>query len=246
MKVKITRVTSWKDVLNAARFTQRKEPLDKEPSDEFKKKIIKAEHSPLRCLMFNIDFYDIPYYVSTHLVRHVHAQPFVSTSRPDVDKKQKPRNEQKKSDLVNMRLFLNAQEIINISKVRMCCKAEFETRGVRLETSIEQGVRITADDTTVNKTISELIENALKFAKSKAKITLTNENGSVKLTFENDTELQDSDLEQIFDRFTRLSNAEGKPGNGLGLSYVKDAVKANNGRMNAKVRDGVFTLTISL
>ncbi|MBO4423160.1 MAG: HAMP domain-containing histidine kinase [Clostridia bacterium] len=125
-------------------------------------------------------------------------------------------------------------------------KAEFETRGVKLETSIEQGVRITADDTTVNKTISELIENALKFAKSKAKITLANENGSVKLTFENDTELQDSDLEQIFDRFTRLSNAEGKPGNGLGLSYVKDAVKANNGRMNAKVRDGVFTLTISL
>jgi len=128
MKIEITKVTQWKDVLNAARFTQRKEPLDKEPSIEFKKKIIKAEHSPLRCLMFNIDFYDIPNYVSVHLVRHIHAQPFVSTSRPDIDGKQIPREEQKKIDPVNMRLFLNAQEIINISKVRLCNKAEFTTR----------------------------------------------------------------------------------------------------------------------
>lgn len=130
MKIEITKVTQWKEVLNAARFTQRKEPLDKEPSIEFKKKIIKAEHSPLRCLMFNIDLYDIPYYVSVHLVRHIHAQPFVSTSRPDIDGKQLPRDEQKKSDLVNMRLFLNAQEIINISKVRLCNKAEFTTKSV--------------------------------------------------------------------------------------------------------------------
>ena len=130
MKITITKVTQWKDVLNAARFTQRKEPLDKEPSIEFKKKIIKAEHSPLRCLMFNIDFYDIPNYVSVHLVRHIHAQPFVSTSRPDIDGKQIPREEQKKTDPVNMRLFLNAQEIINISKVRLCNKAEFKTRNI--------------------------------------------------------------------------------------------------------------------
>lgn len=130
MEIKITRKTSWTDVLNAARFTQRKEDLDKEPSVEFKKKIIKSEHSPLRCLMFNIDLYDIPNYVSVHLVRHIHAQPFVSTSRPDIDGKQVPREEQKKTDPVNLRLFLNAQEIIHISRVRLCNKAERETSKV--------------------------------------------------------------------------------------------------------------------
>ena len=129
-RVEVTRVTSWNEVLNAARFTQRKEPLDKEPSDNFKRRMIKAEHSPLRCLMFNIDFYDIPYYVSVHLVRHVHAQPFVSTSRPDIDGNMKPREEQKKADPVNMRLFLNAQEIINISKLRLCSRAEVNTRTI--------------------------------------------------------------------------------------------------------------------
>lgn len=130
MQIEVTKVTSWKDVLNAARFTQRKEPLDKEPSIEFKKKIIKAEHSPLRCLMFNIDMYDIPSYISTHLVRHVHAQPFVSSSRPDVNGSMAPRQQQLKTDPVNMRLFLNAQEIIHISRVRLCSKAESKTRQI--------------------------------------------------------------------------------------------------------------------
>ena len=130
MKIEIQKVTSWTDVLNAARFTQRLPLKSGEPSIAWKKKIIKAEHSPLRCLMFNIDFYDIPYYVSVHLVRHVHAQPFVSTSRPDIDGHQQPREKQHKTDPVNMRLFLNAQEIINISKVRLCNKAEKETQKV--------------------------------------------------------------------------------------------------------------------
>jgi len=130
MKIEITKVTSWTDVLNAARFTQRKDPRSGEPSVAWKKKIIKSEHSPLRCLMFNIDLYDIPRYVSDHLVRHVHAQPFVSTGRSDVLKENLPRDEQKMTDLYNTRLFLNAQEIINISKVRLCSKAESKTREI--------------------------------------------------------------------------------------------------------------------
>lgn len=130
MKIEITKVTSWTDVLNAARFTWRKSLKSGEPSVKWKKKIIKAEHSPLRCLMFNIDMYDIPSYTAGHFVRHVHAQPFVSTSRPDTDENQVPRDKQKKSDLVNCRLFLNAEEIINISRKRLCCKSELPTRQV--------------------------------------------------------------------------------------------------------------------
>lgn len=133
MKVEVKRITSWNDALNAARFTRRKEPIDKEPSDKFKADIIIAEHSPLRCVLYNIDLYDIPYYVSVHLVRHVHAQPFVSSSRPDIDGNMRPRNEQKKDDPVNMRLFVNAQEIINISKARLCNKAEDITHKVWIQ-----------------------------------------------------------------------------------------------------------------
>lgn len=48
MKIEIKRVTDWQRVVDAARFTQGKEPLGHEPSDEFKKQMILSEHSPLR------------------------------------------------------------------------------------------------------------------------------------------------------------------------------------------------------
>lgn len=131
MKVEVTPITNWMHVLNAARFTQRKELIYKEPSDKFKKQIIKAEHSPLRALMFYIDMYDIPYYTAMHFRTHklVHL-PLVTTGRPDIDGNQKPREEQLKSELVNMRMMVDAQEIIAISRVRLCTKAEVKTREI--------------------------------------------------------------------------------------------------------------------
>ena len=130
MKIEVKRKSSWIDVCNAARFTQRMPPIDHEPSDKFKEQIIRAEHSPLRELRFEMYLLDIPYWVMGHLVRHVHAQPYVSTSRPDITKSGLDRNEMKQGEPVNLMLSLNAQEIINISKVRLCNKAAKETREI--------------------------------------------------------------------------------------------------------------------
>jgi hypothetical protein len=131
MKIEITPITNWMHVLNAARFTQRKSLIFKEPSDKFKKQMVIAEHSPLRALMFYIDMYDIPYYVAMHFRTHklVHL-PLVTTSRPDIDGNMKPREEQLKAELVNMRLMIDAQEIIAISRVRLCNRAEKETNSI--------------------------------------------------------------------------------------------------------------------
>lgn len=126
MKVNVIRKTSWNDVLNAARFTQNLAPLMKEPSENFKEDIIVAEHSPLRLLEFEIIIKDIPYCNMGHLVRHVHAQPFVSTSRGDITGVD--RSTRKQTDPVNMILYMNAQELINISKVRLCNRADKVTR----------------------------------------------------------------------------------------------------------------------
>lgn len=130
MKIEIKRVTDWQRVVDAARFTQGKEPLGHEPSDEFKKQMILSEHSPLRELEFDIKMYGIPYWVSNHFVRHVHAQPFVSTSRPDITGSKVSRHDMRQDELVNLLLSLNAQEIINISKLRLCNKASKETREI--------------------------------------------------------------------------------------------------------------------
>ena len=53
MKVKLTNIKgSWTEVVNRARTTVGKEELGKEPSDTFKRKILRAEHSPIRSLIY--------------------------------------------------------------------------------------------------------------------------------------------------------------------------------------------------
>lgn len=130
IKVEVIRVTDWERVVDAARFTQGKEGLGKEPSEKFKKQMIISEHSPLRLLEFDIKVYGIPYCNMGHFVRHVHAQPFVSTSRPDITGAKITRHELPQDAPVNMQLSVNAQEILNISRLRLCCKAEATTRKV--------------------------------------------------------------------------------------------------------------------
>ena len=48
---------------------------------KFKKGMLRARHSPIRELKFVFYLKDVPYWVSVHLCRHVHAQPYVKTQR---------------------------------------------------------------------------------------------------------------------------------------------------------------------
>lgn len=131
MEIEVKRVTDWRRVVDAARLTVGKPPLGKEPSDEFKSAIIRAEHSPLRLLEFDVTLRGIPKYVSVHLCRHHEGvEKFVSTSRPDRTDSNRTRHDGRDDDLVDMQLSLNAQAFLNISRVRLCEKAEAETRRI--------------------------------------------------------------------------------------------------------------------
>lgn len=121
----------------------------------------------------------------------------------------------------------------------------FAARGIALTSETAPGVTLEADPEAMNKLIGELIGNALKFALTKARFELKNDNGAVLLLAQNDTDLPDGPVNQVFDRFTVLENAK-EGGAGLGLSYVKQAVKAHNGRASAQVAGGTFTLRIIL
>ena len=46
----------WKKVLKTSRVTVGKSDLEKEPSERFKKSILKSQHSPIRKLKFEIEF----------------------------------------------------------------------------------------------------------------------------------------------------------------------------------------------
>ena len=122
----------------------------------------------------------------------------------------------------------------------------FREKGITLTSLIAPDVYLNADDGAVKKLVGELIDNALKFSRTKAEFTLKKQGERTVITAANDTSLSDRTADQAFDRFTRFENAENVPGAGLGLAYVKDTVRSLDGRVTANVKDGAFTLEIRL
>lgn len=117
----------WKEVMDAARTTIGKSESDNEPSDEWKRKILLAEHSPIRLIKFQWKWIDIPYWVSVHFVRHkIGIEHFVKTSR--TDRTGINRDELPQGNLVNHECEANVQSLINISRKRICKNASLETQ----------------------------------------------------------------------------------------------------------------------
>ena len=69
-ELKVTRFEcvkpDWIRVVNAARRTWGKKPITKEPSDGFKRKILLAEHSPIRLLEYDFTIENIRQWVTVH------------------------------------------------------------------------------------------------------------------------------------------------------------------------------------
>lgn len=124
-------VTTWKRVLNAARRTIGKNPLDKEPSDSWKAKMLLAEHSPIRLLEYDWTWTQIQQWITAHLVRHHEGcEKFVHTQRIDRNSALQglDRDDLPQGLLNDMDMSANAQALINISRKRLCNCASKETR----------------------------------------------------------------------------------------------------------------------
>ena len=121
--------TSWKRVMNAARRTIGKKPLDKEPSDSWKAKILLAEHSPIRLLEYDWGWEKIRQWVTVHLVRHhVGVEKFVHSQRSDRRELPCDRDHIYQGARNDMDMTANAQGLINMSRKRCCNCASPETR----------------------------------------------------------------------------------------------------------------------
>lgn len=102
------------------------------PTDEWKKKLIQAEHSPLRELWFGIRM-TIPSYVSVHFVRHhIGVNHYVQSQRNDrqdnYDRTKAPQDA-----MVSHIMSVNAQELVFMAHKRLCGQADPYTRKVMQE-----------------------------------------------------------------------------------------------------------------
>lgn len=115
----------WREVVDDCRFTRGKGQLGKEPSDDFKRKILLAEHTPIRSIIVKWEWRDIPHWVGVHWVRH-RWHKLVSSQREDAAGI--PRSELPQDAPQNFRGEANAQELIDTWRKRLCGKASPETR----------------------------------------------------------------------------------------------------------------------
>lgn len=118
---------NWQKIKSACMTTISKKAGDKEPSTEWKRKLLLCEHSPIRRGIISWKWEEIPYAMSTHFARH-HAgcEKFIGTERSD--RTGIPREERNQMNPVPMEMDANIQSIINISKKRLCTCADITTR----------------------------------------------------------------------------------------------------------------------
>lgn len=145
-KPKVTRFecpkADWIRVVNAARRTWGKKPIDHEPSDKFKRQTLLAEHSPIRLLEYDFTIENIRQWVTVHLVRHhIGCEKFVHSQRQDINDQVeiitkrlieiikeegleregwRERDYLQQGEPNEMDMSCNAQAFINISRKRLC------------------------------------------------------------------------------------------------------------------------------
>ena len=115
----------WQEVADDCRTTVGKVDLMKEPSEEFKRDILIAEHSPVRSISVRWIWKGIKSWIATHWSRHK-WECFIKTQR--TDRTGVNRDELPQSSLVDFKGEANAQHLIDTMRKRLCYQASAETR----------------------------------------------------------------------------------------------------------------------
>lgn len=100
------------------------------PNSEWKRSILEARHSPIRCLPFSFYLEGIPSYLATHFARHhVGVEKYIKTQRND-RQQDFDRRAARQDTPVDMILDLNAESLQVLANKRLCGQADAETRKV--------------------------------------------------------------------------------------------------------------------
>lgn len=152
------------------------------------------------------------------------------------------------------RLPLHAQEVdLSALAEEVADDTEAMAPEIRVERSIEPGVRIQADPDLLRPILQNLATNAVRYnlpADGRIRITLTARADTAELNVSNTgPALNAEDCERLFQRFyrgdaSRRSSAEGA---GLGLSLARELARAHQGDLRAEpFRDSMNTFVLTL
>lgn len=105
---------------------------------------------------------------------------------------------------------------------------------------------IIADKKATNRIVTNIIQNALRYAKSYLTITLIEDEKYVWLRAINDvTEFNRTEINQIFDRTFRLDNSRTAGHLGLGLHIVRQLINKQGGKVVADIHKNEFRIDVA-
>jgi two-component system sensor histidine kinase MprB len=94
---------------------------------------------------------------------------------------------------------------------------------------------------TIERAVSNLLDNAAKWSPPDGEIEITVRDGEVTVR-DHGPGIDEEDLPFVFDRFYRAPAARGRPGSGLGLAIVRQVAEAHGGTVTAEPAAGGGTL----
>lgn len=105
--------------------------------------------------------------------------------------------------------------------------------GIAIESTVTKNIIAKGDEKLIRQLLAILIDNAVKYANGTPEITikLSRADRKIRLTInDHGIGIKPEDINQVFDRFYRGSNASTKSGgHGLGLSLAKEIVDIHQG-----------------
>ena len=115
--------------------------------------------------------------------------------------------------------------------------SELEKRQLEVEVNIPQGpLEIRGNVNAMQRVLQNLLQNAVRYAKSYLEVIVSEEEGAVEIIFANDVEdLNVSDVERLFERFYTLDASRTQGSTGLGLTIAKEFVEKMKGSMEAEL-----------
>ncbi len=129
--------------------------------------------------------------------------------------------------------MLNPSDLINDLLDRL--KPVIERKGLRVKTDLLSHSPLTADREALRTALSNILDNATKFAPQNGDIIIGthSEHGFLEISVTNSFEkLVEEDLTRIFDPFHRTGRSEAG-GSGLGLTITKKIIERHGGKIEA-------------
>ncbi len=125
-----------------------------------------------------------------------------------------------------------------------------EDRQLELTAALPAHCRLRADRQRLQRVISNLLDNALKYTPPGGRVTiaLIDDGSCIRLRFEDTgVGIPQGEQARVFERFYRSDRSRSEPGNGLGLALCLSNVRAHGGEISVESDPGRgSTFTVSL